>query len=559
MNTNQELFEFKFYEWEKQLKDQPYLKQPFDDNWEEYTWGEVGDMARRLATGLKSLNLREGAHIGIYSKNCREWIISDLAIVMAGYVSVPFFPSLNGKELAYIMDYGDVDALFVGKIETWDQIKDDLPEGMPLIKFPHYDGCSNVTKGLEWFEFIKSNEPMQNPNKPKLSDLWTIIFTSGTTGNAKGVMLTYQAIDGIKVVLDDPNNPLGIKHDGNNDFISYLPLNHIFERVVIEWCSFRYGGTISFVESLDTFGKNLKAVQPHVFAAAPRVWTKLQLGLLAKFPQKKLDRLLGIPLLSSLLKKLIKKGLGFSKARIVVSGSAPMPVELIEWFRKVGVYITNGYGMTENCAICSSVDGRDFEKLHTVGQPQKGVELKIDQGTGEILMKGPFIMKGYYKNEELTNTTLRGGWLHTGDKGFLDEDNYLHITGRVADSFKTSKGEYIEPLTLEQHFVNINEIEEVCVVGLGIAQPLCLIQLSEIGKNTSKEAISIMLTDRLDEVNSDLVNYKKISTLIIVKDEWTQQNGIVGPTQKLKRGAIEDRYAQSYLDWHNSSEQIVFE
>ena len=559
METNQELFELKFYEWEKQFKDKPYLKQPFGDKWEEYTWGEVGDMARRLAAGLKSLNLREGAHIGIYSKNCREWIISDLAIVMAGYVSVPFFPSLNGKELAYIMDYGDVDALFVGKIETWDDIKDDLPDAMPLIKFPHYDGCSNVTKGHEWFEFIKSHEPIKNPNKPKLSDLWTIIFTSGTTGNAKGVMLTYQAIDGIKVVLDDPNNPLGIKHDGNNDFISYLPLNHIFERVVIEWCSFRYGGTISFVESLDTFAKNLKAVQPHVFAAAPRVWTKLQLGLLAKFPQKKLDTLLKIPLLSSLLKKLIKKGLGFSKARIVVSGSAPMPVELIEWFRKVGVYITNGYGMTENCAICSSVDGRDFKKLHTVGQPQKGVELKIDKETGEILMKGPFIMKGYYKNEELTNNTIRGGWLHTGDKGFLDEDNYLHITGRVADSFKTSKGEYIEPLTLEQHFVNINEIEEVCVVGLGIAQPLCLIQLSEIGKNTSREAITKMLTERLDEVNSDLVNYKKISTLIIVKDEWTQQNGIVGPTQKLKRGAIEDKYSQNYLNWHNSSEQVVFE
>ena len=559
MDTNQELFEFKFYEWEKQLKDKPYLKQPFGDKWEEYTWGEVGDMARRLATGLKSLNLREGAHIGIYSKNCREWIISDLAIVMAGYVSVPFFPSLNGKELAYIIDYGDVDALFIGKIETWDQIKDDLPEGMPLIKFPHYDGCSNVTKGHEWFKFIDSHEPMQNPNKPKLSDLWTIIFTSGTTGNAKGVMLTYQAIDGIKVVLDDPNNPLGIKHNGNNDFISYLPLNHIFERVVIEWCSFRYGGTISFVESLDTFAKNLKAVQPHVFAAAPRVWTKLQLGLLTKFPQKKLDTLLKIPLLSSLLKKLIKKGLGFSKARIVVSGSAPMPVELIEWFRKVGVYITNGYGMTENCAICSSVDGRDFEKLHTVGQPQKGVKLKIDEETGEILMKGPFIMKGYYKNEELTNTTLRGGWLHTGDKGFLDEDNYLHITGRVADSFKTSKGEYIEPLTLEQHFVNFNEIEEVCVVGLGIAQPLCLIQLSEIGKNTSREVISKMLTDRLAKVNSDLVNYKKISTLIIVKDEWTQQNGIVGPTQKLKRGAIEDKYSKDYLNWHNFNEEVIFE
>jgi len=559
MSTNQELFELKFYEWEKKFKDKPYLRQPFGDEWEEYTWGKVGDMARRLATGLKSLGLRDGAHIGIYSKNCREWIISDLAIVMAGYVSVPFFPSLNGKELSYIMEYGDVDALFIGKIETWDDIKNDLPNDIPVITYPHYKGCSEVTRGFKWHDFINSYEPIQNPNKPKLSDLWTIIFTSGTTGNAKGVMLTYQAIDGIKVVLDDPNNPLGIKHDGNNDFISYLPLNHIFERVVIEWCSFRYGGIISFVETIDTFGKNLKAVQPHVFAAAPRVWTKLQVGILSKFSQKTLDILLNIPLISGLLKKLIKKGLGFTRTRIAVSGSAPMPVELIEWFRKVGIFITNGYGMTENCAICSSVDGKDFDKLNTVGKPQKGVDLKIDEETGEILMRGPFVMIGYYKNEELTEQTLRGGWLHTGDKGFLDKDNYLHITGRVADSFKTSKGEYIEPLTLEQYFVNINEIEEVCVVGLGIAQPICLIQLSEIGKKCSNEEISNLLLERLNEVNSEVVNYKKISTLIIVKEEWTQENGIVGPTQKLKRGKIQDKYSNYYLKWHESDQKIIFE
>ena len=352
---------------------------------------------------------------------------------------------------------------------------------------------------------------------------------------------------------------MGIKHDGNNDFISYLPLNHIFERVVIEWTSFRYGGTISFVESIEKFGQNLKDVQPHVFAAAPRVWTKLQMGILSKFPQKRLDTLLKIPLLSGLLKKLLKKGLGFSRSRVTVSGSAPMPVELIEWFRKIGVYITNGYGMTENCAICSSVDGRDFGKLNTVGKPQKGVELKIEEETGEILMRGPFVMIGYYKNEELSNQTLRGGWLHTGDKGFLDDDGYLHITGRVADSFKTSKGEYIEPLTLEQYFVNINEIEEVCVVGLGIAQPLCLIQLSEIGKKASKEDLSKMLTETLNTANNELVNYKKISTLIVVKDEWTQENGIIGPTQKLKRGAVEDLYSGSYLKWHESNEKLIFE
>ena len=283
------------------------------------------------------------------------------------------------------------------------------------------------------------------------------------------------------------------------------------------------------------------------------------MGILSKFPQKKLDTLLKIPLLSTILKKLIRKGLGFSRVRVTVSGSAPMPVELIDWFRKVGVYITNGYGMTENCAICSSVDVKDFEKLNTVVNPQKGVELKIDEGTGEILMRGPFVMIGYYKNKELSNETLRGGWLHTGDKGFLDEDGYLHITGRVADSFKTSKGEYIEPLTLEQFFVNMNEIEEVCVVGLGIAQPMCLIQLSDIGKSATKDNLSKMFLDTLENINSDLVNYKKISTLIIVKDEWSQENGIVGPTQKLKRGAVDEKYNKNYLKWHESDQKLIFE
>ena len=552
------MFDFKFYKWEKEFKDKPFLRQPFGDKWEEYTWGQVGQMARKLASGLKSLGLRERAHIGLISKNCREWIIADLAIMIAGYVSVPFFPSLKGKELAYVMDFGDVDALFVGKIETWDEIKNDLPKDMPLISFPTYKGFSNITKGYQWFDFINKFEPLMEPNVPKLSDLWTIIFTSGTTGNPKGVMLSYLANDMTKVITED-SNPLKINFSGDNDFISFLPLNHIAERVVVEHTCFRFGGTISFVESLETFSKNLQDVQPHVFFAAPRVWTKFQLGILSKFSQKKLDTFLKIPIISGIIKGKLKKALGLSRARATVSGAAPMQVTQIEWFRKIGVYITNGYGMTENCAICTQVDGRDFGKMASVGKPQSRVEVKIDNSNGEILMRGPFLMDGYYKRKELTDETLRGGWLHTGDKGFIDEDNYLHITGRVVDSFKTSKGKYIEPLTLEYYFGDIKELEEVCVAGLGMSQPLCLAQLSDIGREMSKEDLTNMLTEKFNEINSGLENYKKMSTLIIVKDKWTEENNAIGPTLKIKRGTIDKMYSSNYESWEEDKRNVIWE
>ena len=553
-----EFFDFKFYEWEQKLRDRPLLRQPFGDKWEIYTWGEVGQMARKLATGLKSLGLRENAHIGLISKNCREWIIADIAIMMAGYVSVPLFPSLKGEELSFLLDYGDVDLIFVGKIETWEDIKNDIPLELPIIKFPNYKGFSIVDRGEEWFDFLGKYNSMKNPNIPKISDLWTLIFTSGTTGNPKGVKLSYFAIDETKNITEK-ENPLKVDFSGNNSFISYLPLNHIAERVVVEHVCLRFGGSLSFVESIDSFAKNLRDIQPHIFFAAPRIWTKFQLGILGKLSQNKLDILTKIPIISGIIKNKLKKGLGLNRARSTVSGSAPLSISTIEWFRKVGIYITNGYGMTENCAICSQVDGRNFKKLDSVGRAQYGAEIKIDEPSGEVLMRGPYVMDGYYKNDELTSKTLVDGWLHTGDKGYLDIDKYLYITGRVSDSFKTSKGEFIEPLTLESYFADIQEIEEICITGLGLAQPIGLVQLSEIGKLTPKDELSEILEAKLADINADLENYKKISTLVIVKDEWTEQNKILGPTLKIKRGNVEEMYSSKYSLWTANNSKIIWE
>ena len=555
-NNSNSIFDFKFYELENLHRDKTFLRQPFGDSWEEYSYGQVGTYARKLATGLKSLGLRKNAHIGLISKNCREWVIADLAIMMAGFISVPFFSNLTSKELKNLIDFGDVDLLIVGKVEDWENQKKGVPKGLPIISFPHYNGFSTVTEGYQWLDFINKYKPLEKCHQPKLEDTWTIIFTSGTTGDPKGVVLTYLALDKTKVI-HSKSNPLKVNFNGNNQFISYLPLNHIAERVVIEHTALRYGGEISFVENLESFVKNLQSVKPSIFFGVPRVYTKFQIGILEKVPQKKLNIFLKIPILSTIIKKKLKKGLGLINANAIASGAAPLPENLRSWFRKIGIDIINGYGMTENCAITSQLF--EFDRPGSVGKAAAEVEIKIDSNSSEILMKGPFLMKGYYKLADLTKKTIKNGWLHTGDQGKIDNDGYLYVTGRVKDLFKTTKGKYIEPLVLESHFADISEFEQVCIVGLGLDQPICLGVLSDIGKERSKEEIKDLMSSHLEKTNSKLPGYQKISTFVIVKDSWTVENGLTTPTMKIKRNQIDKYYDSNYSSWNNSKANVVFE
>jgi len=551
-----ELFDFPFYKWEEKLKNKPFLKQPFGDLWENYTWEQVGNMARKLSTGLKSMGLPEKSHIGLVSKNCREWIIADLAISMSGHISVPFFPTLKSYEIEKLLDFGDVSALFVGKLENWGEMKQGVRDDMPIIAFPHYKDHSKISEGKQWYDFINEFDAQTEDFKPKLKDIWTIIFTSGTTGDPKGVVLTYETLYNTKRITED-GNPLKVDFSGNNDFISYMPLNHIFERVVIEHSAFRFGGTISFVESLETFGQNLNDVKPTAFQGVPRIYSKFQEKILMKMSQKKLSTLLKIPIISFILKKKLRGALGMSRVRSLVTGAAAMPLELLDWYKSIGIYITNGYGMTENCATCTNLNPYQPLGRGSVGKATSGVDLKISE-QGEILMKGPFTLTCYYKNEEITNQTLRDGWLYTGDKGYIDDDGFLYITGRVKDIFKTSKGKYIEPGVLETYFGNINEFSQLCVVGLACDQPLLMAVPSELAiKN--KESVSIKLAKILEEVNEKLDNYKKISKIILVKEDWVPENGMTTPTLKIKRAKIDEKFSDKYGEWEKSENTVIWE
>ena len=558
MSTNNK-YHFKFYDWEEKFKDKPFLRQPFGEKWEEYTWGETGLMARKLATGLKSLGLPKGSHIGLMSKNCREWIIADLAIIMAGYVSVPFFPNLKSNEIKNLLEFGDVKALFMGKVEDWEEIKKGISDDMPIIAFPHYENNSKIDKGFQWNKFIDKHDPQKEDYHPDLNDTWTIIFTSGTTGNPKGVVLDFKINQNTDVMYTKDYNPLCVDFKGNNTFFSYLPMNHIAERIAIEFTAFKNGGVISFTESIDTFVKNLSEVQPSVFFGVPRIYTKFQLGILSKFSQKKLDVLLSIPILSSFIKKTLKKKLGLGNAKVVVSGAAAMQVAQRNWFKKIGVNITIGYGMTENCAVTTQLPGSDFNKPGSVGKVQPQVEVKIDEETEEILMRGPYVMLGYYNDTETTDNTIKNGWLHTGDKGKLDADGHLYITGRVKDTFKTSKGEFIDPAKIEALFGEVEYFDQMCIVGFAIPQPIMLVNISDVAKKITKGELQQNLSTKMEMVNSKLFNYKRVSTIVICSDDWTPKNGILTPTMKIKRGAVDKMYMDKYEQWHQSKEKVIWE
>jgi long-subunit acyl-CoA synthetase (AMP-forming) len=547
-----------FYVREKKHPKLPFLHQPFGDKWETYTWGESGQMARRVAAYLRSLNMKPGSHIGLVSKNCREWIIADLAIMMAGHVSVPFFATLTGDQIAEVLELGDVDLLIAGKMEVWDDMRKGVPEDMPMIHFPHYEGNSDIMRGKAWRDILAENEPIKDSPLPDPEGLWTIIFTSGTTGTPKGVMLSNKALIELMDKLWAPN-PLKADYKGDNRFFSFLPLNHVAERGVIETMCLTHGGEIFFTESIARFAANLQDARPTFFFAVPRIWTKLRLGVLGKLPAEKLNKLLKIPIVSMLVKRKIRSGLGLDKSRCNVSGAAPIPTETKDWFGRLGIPISEAYGMTENGATSHMITAQE-NKPGSVGRPQNGTEHRIEPDTQEVLTRSPYTMLGYYKSPGKTAETIdKDGWLHTGDQGEIDADGYLFLTGRVKDTFKTAKAKFIVPTEIEDKFVGNDDIEQMCILGIGMPQPILMVSLSEIGEARPQGAVLEGLQGQLTFVNTKLASYKKVAAIVIVKEQFSVENDMLTPTLKIKRPKVHNRYKDRMLDWIESGVPVVEE
>ena len=549
----------RLYHWETTAPDRVVLTQPMGGGVvRDFTWAQLMDQSRRMAAHLQSQGIQPGDRVALMSKNTAHWLMSDFAIWLAGGVSVPLYPTLAPATITQILEHSGAKLLFVGKLDGWEGMKPGVPAGLPCISHPlSPDDARRSYPG--WDDICARTAPLAGQPVRDGDELSTIMYTSGTTGTPKGVMHSFATFawgveSGLKRV-----------HVLNQDarMLSYLPLAHVAERALVEHGLLATGMHIFFAESLDTFTADLQRARPTVFFSVPRLWVKFRQGVNAKMPQAKLERLLKVPILRGIVKKKILSALGLDQCQFAAGGAAPMPPDLLRWYATLGLEVVEVYGMTENCGI-SHATLPGHPQPGTVGLPYDGIHSRLDPSTGEIQMKAPCLMLGYYREPELTAQTFTAdGWLHTGDKGEMDAQGNLRITGRVKDLFKTSKGKYIAPAPIEDRLVMHTAVEACCVTGANLGQPLALLMLNADAVTRAAAAagraeLEASLAAHLATVNAALDPHERLDCLVLTTRAWTVDNDLITPTFKVKRNRIEQDFAARYEEWTGAGRRVVW-
>jgi long-subunit acyl-CoA synthetase (AMP-forming) len=540
--------------WEKESPDRIWLVQPMGGGRvREITWKEAIGEARRMAAHLASHGFPPGSRIGILSKNSAHFMMADLAIWMAGYVSVALYPTLGPDTVRYILEHSGAKLLFVGKLDAWETMKPGVPD-IPRIS----TALSPPNDYPRWEEIVARTEPLAGEPARGEDETAILVYTSGSTGQPKGVVHTFGTIAaacrGFETVLDwGPTDRV----------LSYLPLAHIFERAVIEAVSIHQAVRVYFAESLDTFAADLVRARPTFFHSVPRLWLKFQEGVFRKLPREKLRRLLRIPILSGIVKRKILRGLGLDACRMAVSGSAPMPPALLQWYRDLGLELLEGYAMTENFSY-SNFSKPGFGKVGSVGHALPGVSVRISN-EGEIQVQSPANMKGYFEEPALTAAAFTAdGYLKTGDRGSIDPEGRLTITGRVKELFKTSKGKYVAPVPIENVLNADEHVELTCVTGADEPQPFALVVLAErlrqtLGTDGVRREVGDALARLRDQVNAGLDPHEHLAFLAVVREPWLVENGLLTPSLKIKREPLESRYRPKWAAWYAARTPVVWE
>jgi long-chain acyl-CoA synthetase len=556
---------------EKNRGEELWLTQPVGGGaLKELTYASAMKEARSMAAWLRGLELPAGSHIVIFAKNNAWWFLADIAIWLAGHVSIPLYPTLTPETVRQILTHSGAKHAFIGKLDGFDAMAVGIPDDVKLVKMPLAPDSKHLEDATLWTDIVARTAPITDDPKRKPDELATIIYTSGTTGAPKGVMHSFASLCSAQGYIDELNiNP-------SDRMLSYLPLAHSLERTLVEMTSMLVGFHVFFAESLERFVDDLKRARPTLFVSVPRLWHKFQSGVLAKMPAKKLALFLKIPILRGIVRRKILNGLGLAEVRFAGSGSAPIPAELIAWYRDLGLELLEGYGMTENSSY-SHMTRPGEVRVGYVGRPQPGVEQKLS-AEGEILVKSPGNTLGYYKAPELTAEMLDAeGFVHTGDLGSIDEKGRLKITGRVKELFKTSKGKYVAPAPIENELLLHEAIEAACVTGGNRPQPFALVLLAEHVRGTvgalprgggatevraqvasARAQLADALAEHMKTVNAGLDPHERLEKLVVIGEPWTIENGMLTPSLKIKRAAVESRYAPYFEAWHATSDRVVW-
>ncbi len=578
------LFDFPYY----QLKHKPNPKAlvtKYNGEWTPISTQEYIDKANTISRALLRLGVQKDDKIAVISSTNRtEWNIMDIGVLQTGAQNIPIYPTISAEDYEYVLNHSESIYCFVSDEEVLEKVrkvqsKTKLKE---VYSFNHIEGCKHYS---ELFELGKddSNQPEVEARKDavKPEDLATIIYTSGTTGKPKGVMLSHWNIT--SNALDASKRLPNI--NGETRILSFLPICHIFERMLIYLYQY-VGASVYFAEGLDKIGDNAKEIKPHLMSVVPRLLEKVFDKIMLKA-----DELSGIKqklfywavelgekwepykangpwyeFKLSIANKLIfskwRAALG-GELKTMVSGSAALQPRLSRIFSAGQMQVMEGYGLTETSPVVSVGMYRDkCFKVGTVGKPIDNVEVKIAED-GEILIKGPNVMMGYYKDPEKTDSVMTGDYFHTGDKGIIDNDGFLKITGRKKEMFKTSGGKYIIPTLLENDLKQSLFIEQIMVVGEGEKMPGAIIQPNfdfirdwidhknlKIGKSEKEIATSEVVINRIqkevDKYNKHFGKWEQIKRFELTPEAWSIDDGHLTPTMKMKRSIIREKYDALY-------------
>ncbi len=584
------LFDFPYYQLENfNISDALVTKQ--DGKWIKTSTEEYIAKANAISRALVEMGVQKNDKIAIISTNNRtEWNIMDIGILQTGAQTIPIYPTISEVDYEYILNHSESTYCFVSDEEVLRKvnvIKSNVPTLKEVYSFNSIQGCKHWSELLELGKDEANQKVVEERKNGVLpSDLATIIYTSGTTGKPKGVMLSHNNIVS-NVIHSAPRIPF---EKGKSRALSFLPVCHIFERVILYLYQY-YGVSIYFGESIDKISDNIKEVKPNVMSAVPRLLEKVYDSIYAKGTQlsgiKKKLFFWAIDLglryepygangawyefQLKIARKLIfskwKEGLG-GNLDLMVSGSAALQTRLARVFAAAEIPVMEGYGLTETSPVISVNDVRNFGfRVGTVGKVIDGVTVKIAED-GEILCKGPNVMMGYYKDEKLTSEVMTDDYFHTGDIGEFDADGFLKITDRKKEMFKTSGGKYIAPQLIENTMKQSRFIEQIMVIGDGQKMPAAFIQPSfdfikewanihKIAIGTSNEDIIAnskvieRIQEEVDKLNEKFGNWEKIKRFELTPEVWSIEAGHLTPTLKLKRKIVMEKYQDLFHKIYN--------